>query len=127
MNNKINTRIKGNKAEDVACFYLKKHGFHIQERNHLRKWGEIDIVGVKDNMIHFFEVKSLAIVSNNQGYRPEENVHQLKIRKLRRVIQTYLNENKYGVDAEFAFHVITVIVDEKSGKFKVKMLDNIIL
>jgi putative endonuclease len=122
-----NTRQKGDKGEDVACVYLKKHGFFVQERNYLKKWGEIDIIGVKDNILHFFEVKSITIDGDDVVYRPEENVHELKIRKLRRVIQTYLNERKYGSEAEFAFHVITVIFNRKTGKARVKMLANIIL
>ena len=122
-----NNREKGDNGEDIACFYLQKHGFFIQERNHLRKWGEIDIIAVKDKILHFVEVKSVIDKGNMSDYRPEENVNDLKQRKLRRVIQTYLNENKYGPDAEFEFHVITVVTSIKTGKSKVKMLANIIL
>jgi putative endonuclease len=119
-----NTRQKGDKGEDIACFYLEKHGFFIQERNHLRKWGEIDIIAVKDSILHFIEVKS--VTQTSQGYRPEENVHALKQKKLRRVIQTFLNEGKYGPDAKFKFHVITVTYTG-AGKSKVMMLSDIIL
>ncbi|HEY9583885.1 MAG TPA: YraN family protein [Candidatus Paceibacterota bacterium] len=121
-----NTREKGNKGEDVACFYLQKHGFFIEERNYRKKWGEIDIIAVKDGILHFIEVKSVMSQASD-GHRPEENVHELKIRKLRRVIQTYLNEKKYGPDADFKFHVITVKTDESTGKSKVKMIENVIL
>lgn len=124
---KKNNREKGDRGEDIACFYLQKHGFFIQERNHLRRWGEIDIIAVKDKILHFIEVKSVIDKGNMIGYRPEENVNDLKQRKLRRVIQTYLNENKYGPNAEFRFHVITVVTSIKTGKSKVKMLRNIIL
>ena len=123
---KKNNREKGNRGEDVACFYLKKHGFLIQERNYLRKWGEIDIIAVKDKILHFVEVKSV-VNKGNIGHRPEENVHELKLRKLRRVIQSYLSDHHYGVDAEFKFHVITVVYDQLKDKFSVKMLENIIL
>ena len=69
------------------------------------------------------------MIHNGQdnGYRPEENVHDLKLRRLRRVIQTYLNDKKYGLDAEFQFHVIIVLVNQKTGESKVEMLENIIL
>jgi putative endonuclease len=124
---KSNNRKIGDKGEDIACFYLEKHGFLIQERNHLRKWGEIDIIAVKDGILHFIEVKSVIDKGNTTGYRPEENVHSLKQRKLRRVIQTYLNEHKYNNDADFKFHVITVMINPMTGKSKVKMFNNIIL
>lgn len=123
-----NTREKGNIGEEIACFYLKKHGFLIQERNYLKKWGEIDIIAIKDSILNFIEVKSVVDKGrSSNGHRPEENVHEFKQRKLRRVIQTYLNERKYGLDAEFKFHVITVRFNESTGKSHVKMLENIIL
>ena len=126
MTHTTTTREKGNKGEDIACHYLQDRGFFIQERNYLRKWGEIDIIAVKDDVLHFIEVKSV-MHSGPTGYRPEENVHDLKQKKLRRVIQTYLNETKYDKDAEFQFHVISVIQNGPAGKPEVKMLENLIL
>ncbi len=122
-----NTREKGNIGENVACIYLEKQGFFVQERNYLKKWGEIDIIAVKEGILHFIEVKSVIDNGLNGGYRPEENVHELKIRKLRRVIQTYLNERKYGHNADFKFHVITIRFNELTKKSYIKMLENLIL
>lgn len=122
-----NNREKGNIGEGIACFYLKKHGFFVQERNYLKKWGEIDIIAVKDQIIHFIEVKSVIDKGNSIVYRPEENVHDLKQRRLRRTIQTYLNERKYGLDTEFKFHIVIVRFNEMTGKSYVTMLENIIL
>ena len=122
-----NNREKGDMGESIACFYLEKHGFFIQERNYLKKYGEIDIIAVKDGILHFIEVKSVIDKGNDVSYRPEENVHNLKQRRLRRVIQVYLNERRYSIDAEFKFHVVTVITNNMTGKSKVKMLNDIIL
>lgn len=123
---KESNRKTGDRGEDIACFYLEKHGFLIKERNYLKKWGEMDIIAVKDGILHFIEVKSV-MDKGKTGYRPEENVHELKQRKLRRIIQTYLNENRYGIDREFKFHIIAIVMDEMTGKSKVKMLNDIIL
>lgn len=125
--NKQNTREKGDKGEDIACFYLVKHGFFIQERNYRKKWGEIDIIAVKGKILHFIEVKSVVDRGRSNGHRPEENVHELKVRKLRRTIQTYLNEKKYSSEAEFKFHVVTVVWNEETEKAKVKMIEDVIL
>ena len=122
----LTTREKGNKGEEIACNYLLKHGFLIQERNYLKKWGEIDIIAIKDGILHFFEVKS-STTSGTKDYRPEENVHDLKVRRLKRTLQTYLNERKYGTDAEFKFHVLVVKFDQMTGETQVIMLENIIL
>ncbi len=122
-----NNREKGDIGEEIACVYLVKLGFFVQERNYLKKWGEIDIIAVKDGTLHFIEVKSTIDKGRGLSYRPEENVHELKIRRLRRTIQTYLNERKYRIDAEFKFHVITVVINERTGESEVKMLENVIL
>jgi putative endonuclease len=127
MSIKKNNREKGNSGENIACIHLIKQGFSIKDRNYLKKWGELDIVAVKDGILHFIEVKSAFDKGNSLGYRPEENVNNLKQKKLRRIIQTYLNEHKYGIDVEFIFDVITVVTNIKTGESEVKMLENIIL
>jgi putative endonuclease len=121
------TREKGNFGEEIACRYLRKHGYFVQERNYRRKWGEIDIIAVKEGILQFIEVKSVIDKGNLNGHRPEDNVHELKLRKLRRVVQTYLNDKRYGLDAQFRFHVVTVVFDKRTNKSYIKMLENIIL
>ncbi len=125
-NTKQNTREIGNYGEEIACIYLKKLGYFIQDRNYNKKWGELDIVAVKDNIIHFFEVKSIR-TGGNPSYRPEENVHNLKQKRLRRTIQTYLNEIKIGPEPDFRFHVIVVKMNMVTGESDIEMLENIIL
>ena len=120
-----NNRLIGNMGEDIACTWLGKHGFLIIERNYLKKWGEIDIIAAKDKIIHFIEVKS--ITGDTNGHRHEENVHEMKTRRLKRVIQTYLVERKYGLDAEFKFHIVTVIMNSGTHRARVNLLENIIL
>ena len=39
--------------------HLVKHSFKILDRNYRKKWGEIDIVAKKDNILHFIEVKTI--------------------------------------------------------------------
>ncbi len=48
---------KGNKAEDKACAYLKRQGYHILARNCRLARGELDIVAEKDDILVFVEVK----------------------------------------------------------------------
>lgn len=133
-NNKQNNRKTGDKGEDIACFYLQKHGFIIQERNYLKRWGEIDIIAIKDSILHFIEVKStidksvaFEYVRKSVGYRPEENVNQSKVIKLRKMIQTFVNDRKYGNEVEFKFHIITVIFNSITRKARVTMIKDIIL
>jgi putative endonuclease len=123
---KANNRIIGNNGEEITCTYLEKLGYLIQDRNYNKKWGELDIVAVKDNILHFFEVKSMRTIGSSI-YRPEENVHNLKQKRLRRTIQTYLNEHKAGIEPVFKFHVVVVKMNIATGESDIEMLENIIL
>ena len=51
----------GEIGENVASEYLKKKGFKILERNYWKKWGELDIIAQKGDVIHFVEVKNSLI------------------------------------------------------------------
>ena len=122
------TRETGKLGEDIACKWLVKHGYLVLERNYLKKWGELDIVATKDKKLHFIEVKSVFKDQNSMGsHRPEENVHSLKVRRLRRTIQTYLLERGYEVDVEFLFHILTVELDGRINRAHINLLENIIL
>jgi putative endonuclease len=132
INSKLNSRLKGNIGEDIACKFLMKKGFTIMDRNYLKKWGEIDIVAKKRNIFHFIEVKSVEVKDSNDNvssnsFRPEENVHVLKQRRLRRVIQTYLLERGQGLDVEFFFHVVVVRMNTETRRAKVSLIENVIL
>ncbi|WP_168236858.1 YraN family protein, partial [Campylobacter fetus] len=48
----------GFKGENMAAKYLVSQGFEILEKNFHSKFGEIDIIAKKDDVLHFVEVKS---------------------------------------------------------------------
>ena len=125
----MNTIVKGSRGEDIACEFLVKRGFEIIDRNYRKPWGELDIIGKKDKAVHFFEVKSVNAKFDDAegGHRPEDNVHGLKIRHIRKMVVTYLEEKGYGLDYEFYFHVLCVYMDMKTRRAKVKWIENIIL
>ena len=118
-------RATGDIGEGVAIKYLQSKGFRILERNYLRKWGEIDIVAEKGSMISFVEVKSVTRATS--GYRPEENVHPAKLKRLHRAIQTYLLDHKVPEDKEWRIDVACVYLDFDTRKARVEMLENVIL
>lgn len=126
----INNRYKGKIGEDIACSFIEKKDFVVLDRNYQKKWGEIDIVAKKGDIIHFFEVKSIIVQSLNisyEGYRPEENVHGLKIRNIRRMVETYFFEKGINAEKSFNFHVLVVFKDIKTRRARVKWIENLIL
>jgi putative endonuclease len=122
----------GEIGENVACEFLMKHGFSILDRNYTKKWGEIDIVAQKDSKVYFIEVKSvkrdLETLSKESldSYRPEDNMHPWKLKRLSRAIQTYILAKKLN-EREWQIDLIVVFLDEKTRKARVKVVSDIIL
>jgi putative endonuclease len=130
---KTEKRRLGDVGENIACEYLRRRGFDILERNYLRKWGEIDIVATKDGVMRFVEVKSIRDELASQGvsrvtsssYRPEENMHAGKLKRLTRIIQTYMLEKR--LDCDFQLDLVTVIIDESRRVGRAEIIENIIV
>ncbi|MBU4353102.1 YraN family protein [Candidatus Parcubacteria bacterium] len=112
----------GELGENIACKFLMKHGHEILDRNYRKKWGEIDVVARKDNMLHFIEVKT---VSRETEHMPEENVHPWKRKRLARAIQTYLLEKES--ETEWQIDIMAVFLDFNSKKAKIRITKNVIL
>jgi putative endonuclease len=134
-------QVIGKIGEDCVCKYLEKLGYKIIDRNYLKKWGEIDIVAVKNNKIYFIEVKSisrdLSTSTNNINqnvtyvtkgeYRAEDNMHQWKLQRLGRTIQSYLLEKDVSDETDWQFDVATVVVDTKKRISRVTLLEDLVL
>jgi len=108
------SRAKGDKAEERASEFLLNIGFLIIERNFYSRFGEVDIIALKDGVLHFVEVKS--------GIDYESAVQNITKRKLSRIIKTadvYMKKNCISVD----FSIDALIVMQKEIEF----LENITL
>lgn len=96
------SREKGNLAEDKASVFLEKNGFIIIDRNFYSRFGEIDIIVTRDEVLHFIEVKSalnyeLAI----------QNITKNKLSKIIKTAQVYIKKNSLDVDYMFDAVVVT--------------------
>ena len=142
---KTTKRQLGDTGEGIACKYLQGRGYTVLERNYLKPWGEIDIVAERPvpngtegaKKLYFIEVKSVSresqqgngsgVTREPVGYRPEDNVHPAKLKRLHRAIQTYLLDHKVKDDVEWQIDVACVYLDFSTRKARVDMLENVIL
>ncbi|MEK7128916.1 MAG: YraN family protein [Patescibacteria group bacterium] len=118
-----NNKIIGALGEDIAANFLKTKGFAVVDKNYRKKWGEIDIVAKKDGIIHFVEVKAVKYFENMEQ-RPEENVHEKKLKRLERTIQSYISEKKEG-EREWQLDVIAVFLDLNKKEARVRFTENV--
>jgi len=108
------SRAKGNIAEAKAVEFLYENGFSIIEQNFYSRFGEIDIIALKDDILHFIEVKS--------GFDYEsavQNITPQKVSKLIKTLQLYMKKN--SLSADFVLDAIVVTPDN------VEIVENITL
>lgn len=95
------SRSKGNLAEEKACEFLYEHGYTIVERNFYSRFGEIDIIALKDAVLHFVEVKS------GEDYEHAiQNITRSKLSKIIKTAQIYMAKN--SVDCDFVFDALII-------------------
>jgi putative endonuclease len=101
-------------GEDLACEFLVKNGFKIQDRNFKCKLGEIDIVAMKNKVVHFVEVKTRTTTIFGD---PENSV---TIKKQKKIILTSKIYSKYKnfENFNYQFDVISILSPLVSKKIQ---------
>jgi len=113
-------KVKGDEGEEIACDYLRKNCYKIICRNYKTYLGEIDIIAVKDNCIHFIEVK----LRNSRFYGGGvEAVNYYKRQHIEKVAKQYIALNEIvGMQIQFDVIEITKYKDKYYGKHYKQML-----
>ena len=127
------TQLRGELAEQIAVQYLKQQNYTIIDQNFTVSGGEVDIIAIKDNVMYFFEVKSVQVPintvscetainqTNYDSYNPIENVTQSKIKRIQTAINAF--HMKRGNANQYLIKIIGVWYDTKSKIAKVQLFD----
>jgi len=83
-------RQRGNHYEAVAARYLQSKGVTITERNVYNRGGEIDLIGIDNGVLVFFEVR---FRKNNSLVDPISSITPTKQRRLLRAAAFYLHRH----------------------------------
>lgn len=108
---KCKTKIVGDIGEEYAVAYLQRQRYKILSRNYRKRFGEIDIVVQKKDIIAFVEVKTRR---ENPMTQPFEAVD---IQKQYRIYQTalaYIYEK--NLNGQYRFDVCEVFVNSVTMK-----------
>ncbi len=101
----MNKRTEGQKYEDAAAAFLEKHGVRILDRNFRCRFGEIDIIGIQNDVLIFIEVKYR---SNNSHGTAIEAVGPQKQKTISLVSDHYRAYKRHYADYQVRYDVIAI-------------------
>lgn len=103
---KSHNKIIGKIGETIAIEFLHKKGFKIIEKNFISKYGEIDIICLKNDCYYFFEVKTRL---NDEHIKPFESVNIVKIKKILITVKYFFYKyQKYNYDKDQKLKIISI-------------------
>jgi len=120
----------GRIGESVAAQFLERKGFKILDRNYRKPWGEIDLIAEKGNIVRFVEVKTLSrenipeVTREISDYRPEEQVHPAKLRKIARTAEMYMNGKRD--EREYQIDVVGVFLNIKTRQARCRLFEQVL-
>ncbi|MBI2637631.1 MAG: YraN family protein [Candidatus Sungbacteria bacterium] len=124
---KTKKREFGDMGEKIAEMYLVDNGYRVIEKNYeITKTGEIDIVGEKNGVLIFFEVKTRD-VTHETNFPIAFSISFDKKKRIRRTCEIYLQQNEdVAKNKEWRVDAIFVSFDTKSDEHKIEHIENIL-
>lgn len=98
-------RLVGKQGEDIAADFLRKKGYEILDQNNSTKWGELDLIVCKSDILVFVEVK---LKTTETFGTPEEMIGKSKLAQVKRTAEMYLLNNP-EIEAEFNRYQIDAV------------------
>jgi len=123
----MNKTSKGFLGENLAITYLLQNQYRIIIRNYRKKWGEIDIVAYdkKTKETVFIEVKMIATPNLSQ-ILPEEELTEEKIKRLKRVILSFLSQYHLE-DKPWRFDFLAIEIQKEASEPKIRHYKDVYL
>ncbi|MBL4578757.1 MAG: YraN family protein [Flavobacteriales bacterium] len=101
----------GKEGEEIACALLLEKGYKIAERNWRTGKLELDIIAKHEDTLVVVEVKTRA---DDYYGDPEDFVTKKKQRFIVKAANEYIE--KYDVDLETRFDIISIIINDNGTK-----------
>ena len=98
-------KLFGQEGEERVAFYLKQRGFVIEHKNYRKRFGEIDIIASKDDLLIFVEVKR----RKRSYFDLSQLINWSKQKKIINVAKEYIAQHNH---------------DQKYCRFDVALIDN---
>lgn len=112
----MNYRIqKGQQGEELVATYLRNQGYTILKQNFRKRYGEVDIIAQKNDVIAFVEVKW----RRNPLIDPAEIIGTTKQRKIITVAKLFLCQHT-NIEATYRFDV--ALIEEHNGTINLRYI-----
>ncbi len=108
-------KLLGDKGERKAVQFLRKQGYRILARQHLERFGEVDIIALDGQQIVFVEVKTRRSTKAGQ---PFESVDRAKQKKIAQAALAWLKSRR-RLSQSCRFDVISIVWESQSGAPKI--------
>jgi putative endonuclease len=99
----------GKEGEIIAVNFLQKKGFQILERNYRFKRAEVDIIGIKNDLLRIVEVKTR---QSHYLAGPEITVTRKKQNAIIKVANEYIETNDFN--GETQFDIISIVLNKNA-------------
>lgn len=111
----------GKQGEEWAATYLLQKGYTILHRNWRFSHYEIDIIAIKDTILHFIEVK---IRTSKKFGWPEENVTKKKFQSLLQAADEFLYQHPQYRHVQYDIFAINIY---KGGEPEFFLIEDVYL
>lgn len=99
----------GKEAEQMAADFLVDNSHKIMERNFRYLNAEVDIISLRDGILHIVEVKARSYTHYGE---PQDFVNTQKIKLLIKVANYYVEKNDLNVEVQF--DIISIVKHQGS-------------
>ena len=116
----MSNKLKGKYGEEIARDFLLERGFKILDCNfRYSRYGEIDIIAIKNKIIHFVEVK---FRTSEFFGMPQEAITKSKLEKIYLSAKYYLSQTK---EKFTTFYLSAISILKTNREFKIDFIENI--
>jgi putative endonuclease len=102
----------GKQGEAMAAIYLMQNGYVILEKNWRQGNKEVDLIAIRNEILHFIEVKTRT--STLFGH-PEDNVDARKVSHLIDAAEIYLEINPQW--HRIQFDILAILIQENKPSY----------
>lgn len=106
-------------GELFAVRYLRNNDYKILTTNYISRFGEVDIIAEKNNVVCFVEVKTR---TDDPLFRPADAVDESKQEKIKSTSEQFLA--RFGMQNNARFDVCEVWLNDEMKLSKLNYIEN---